>query len=59
MPENEYRYVCSVCSGYVGLYGVFIAIRSWSGGYEDTGERVSLVDSNARMRGMGIEDILT
>lgn len=38
MPENEYRFVCSVCSRYVGLYGVFTAIRRWSCGYEGIGK---------------------
>lgn len=59
MGEKEHRYIWSICSSYIGLYGVFRVIRSWSGGYEDTGGRVRLAGCSARMRGIGIEDVPT
>lgn len=55
MGEKEHRYVCSRCSIYIGLYGVFRVIRSCSGGYEGTGVRVRLAGCNARMRGAGVD----
>lgn len=57
MGENEHRYVCSMCSIHICLYGLFRAIRSWSGGCEGTGIRVRLVGCNVSVRDLNIEDI--
>lgn len=57
MGENEHRYVCSICSIHICLYGLFRVIRSWSGGCEGTGVRVRLVGCNVSVRGLNIEDI--